>query len=135
MFDINQVLLCGNLGEDPALLKESKSGNFVRLSVATNKKYTNAKGEVIQDTQWHTVYLSNGLGKYAMSTFKKGMQVFILGELRKREWQDKNGKAQYTTAVYAKVCRLFAPKADESPEGQVANEDDFVREYENAKEA
>lgn len=115
MSSSNQVQLIGNLGEDPELLKESDSGYFVRLSVATNKSYTDAKGETITKPQWHTVYLNNGLGKYAKTHYKKGHKVYVRGELENRCWKDKEGKKCYKTAVYAKECyALFKFKPTES---------------------
>ncbi len=106
--------LIGNLGEAPKVLKETQSGSFVSLSLATNKKYTNDKGEAVQDTQWHTVYLNNGIGKYAASYLKKGDKVLVLGELRKHQWKDKEGKTQFTVGVFAKECRAFVVKPREN---------------------
>lgn len=117
---LNQVMLIGNLGENPELLKEEKSGCFVRLTLATHKKYADVKGNTVQDTQWHTVYLNNGVGKYALSYLEKGNKVLVLGELRTKQWKDREGKIQYSTAVYAKECRVIIGKPREN---EVTDED------------
>lgn len=105
---LNLVMLMGHLGEAPVLLKEGKTGSFVRLKLATNKRYTNKQGESVQETQWHTVYLSNGVGKYALSHFKKGDGLYVTGELQHKKWTDKNGETHYSTAVYASQCQQLA---------------------------
>lgn len=110
---LNIVMLIGNLGNTPEIVKEQDSGYFARLSIAVNKKYTDADGNMIQDTQWHTVYVNNGVGKYAVSYLKKGDKVLISGELRTNKWQDKEGKMHFSTVIYAKECRLIVAKSQE----------------------
>lgn len=107
---LNQVNLIGNLGAAPEVLKNTDGGSFVRLSVATSNKYVNAKGEIVVNTQWHTVYLSNGVGKYAASYLTTGAKVYVSGELRKQEWTDKTGQKRFSIAVYGKECKLLSKK-------------------------
>ncbi len=104
---LNQTFLIGNLGQDPELLKETEKGCFVRLRLATNKVVISQDGEKMQSTQWHTVYVNNGVGKYMLSQAKKGMALFVQGELRTHTWKNKEGKDCYETAVYAQKCRIF----------------------------
>jgi single-strand DNA-binding protein len=114
MTSLNQVNLIGNLGRDPEVLKSTEFGDFVRLSLVTAKKYRNkASGEVLEDTQWHTVYLSNGLGRVASTYLTKGSKIFISGELRTSERKDKNGRTLYSTAVYARDLKFLSTKPKE----------------------
>lgn len=125
---LNLVMLIGNLGEDPEMLKSGNSGCFVRLSLATNKKYINAWKESVKDTQWHTVYLNNGVGQYAASYLKKGDKVLVSGELRTNEWKDKEGQTRYSTAVYARECRSLASKPQEREEVPKAEIDHVIHD-------
>jgi single-strand DNA-binding protein len=108
MSSVNVIMLLGNLGKDPEVLKSTDRGAFVRLSLATSKKFKLKTGEVQEDIQWHTVYLSNGLGKSAATYLKKGAKIFITGELRTNEWQDKEGKSHRSTAIYAKELKFLS---------------------------
>jgi len=101
MISFNQVILLGYLGKDPEVLKPQEKGAFVRLSVATTKKYTDTKGKLQEETQWHSVYVKNGLGKAVAEYLKKGSRVHITGELRKRSWVNKEEQLQFNTAVHA----------------------------------
>jgi single-strand DNA-binding protein len=118
MTSLNQVNLIGYLGRDPEVLKSTDQGEFVRLSLATTKKYRSKDGKVHEDTQWHTVYLSNGLGKVASSYLTKGARIYVSGELRTREWQNKNGQTLFSTAVYARDLKFLntKPKDKDFPE-------------------
>lgn len=102
MKSFNQVILLGNLGQDPETLTSTEKGLFVRLSLATHRQYTDPKGVLQDDTQWHTVYVSNATGKAAAEHLKKGSRVHVIGELRKSEWKDKKtGDRKFETAVHA----------------------------------
>ncbi len=116
MSSLNQTMLIGNLGKNPEVLKSTEQGSFVRLSLATSKKFKTKTGEVQEDIQWHTVYLNNGLGKLAATYLKKGAKVFVSGELRTRDWQGKNGETHRITAVYAKELKFLStqPRKDGS---------------------
>jgi single-strand DNA-binding protein len=119
MSSLNQVNLIGNLGRDPEVLKSSEKGDFVRLSLATTKRYRIKEGKVQEDTQWHTIYASNGLGKIAATYLKKGARIFITGELRTHEWQEKSGKIHTSTAIYAKDIKFLSTKPPEKKDADL----------------
>jgi single-strand DNA-binding protein len=114
MASLNQVMLIGNLGKAPEELKNSKNGSFVRVSLATTKKYTNEKGQLQDSTQWHTVYFSNKLGKIALDHLTKGSQIYVSGELRHTEWQDKDNQKRFSTAVYASELKFLDKKLSDT---------------------
>jgi single-strand DNA-binding protein len=132
---LNQVMLIGNLGNAPEVLKEDQKGCFVRLSIATTHKYKNADGNEVQKPEWHKVFASNGQGKYAASYLKKGDKVLIVGELKSQKWTDKKtGEDKSSTAVYALRCQSLMPrpkgKEETAPKQNhnTVNADDFVDE-------
>jgi len=109
----NQVILIGNLGKDPDTLKSTEQGNFVRLSLATSRRFKDKNGELQTDTQWHVIYLGNRLGKIASSYLRKGDKIFLVGELRTREWFDDQGTRHFHTSVYAKELKFVNVKPQE----------------------
>lgn len=113
MSHVNQVILIGNLGKDPDVLKSTEQGDFVRLSLATSKRYTDKNGEKHTDTQWHIVYLSNRLGKIGSCYLKKGDKVFVSGELRTRERFDDHGGRHFNTAIYARELKFLSVKSQD----------------------
>lgn len=105
MSSLNQVMLIGNLGKDPEILQMSEFGSFVRLTLATNRKFKTKMGEIKEDTQWHTVYLNNIIGKVSASILKKGAKIYVSGELRTRDWKSKSGQVHRLSAIYAREIK------------------------------
>jgi len=131
MSSLNQVMLIGNLGKDPDVLQVSELGSFVRLSIATHKKFKTRNGEEREDTQWHTVYLNNRIGRIAATSLKKGAKIFISGELRAHDWQDKEGQVHRMSAIYAREMKFLSYKSLENEVLEFFEEDNA---YEKAKQ-
>ena len=96
---INKVILVGNLGNDPEIKISSKEKKFAKLSVATHEVYNNAKGEKTERTQWHNgVVFDPRLAETVEKHYKKGMQIYVEGQLETRKYEH-NGENRYTTEV------------------------------------
>lgn len=108
---LNEVHLLGNLGDNPHILKQDDNGAFVRLSIATAKKYKTPEGKFAQtDPEWHSVFLNNSHGKNAAALLKKGDKVLVLGELKTNQWTDPTtGQERSTVVVQAREWRLVFP--------------------------
>jgi single-strand DNA-binding protein len=136
MSSVNLVMLIGNLGKDPEVLKSTESGSFVRLSLATSHKYKTKAGEVQEDIQWHTVYLNNNLGNLAATYLKKGAKIFVSGELRTRDWQDKQGQVHRVTAIYAREIKFLSTKSPSSAPGYPVEEDSaYIKAMQDIRQA
>jgi len=131
MSSLNQIMLIGNLGKDPEILQTTELGSFVRIVLATNRKFKTKTGEVREDTQWHTVYLNYALGKVAATILKKGAKIFVSGELRTRDWQSKSGQVHRLSAVYAREMKFLCIKPREAEDVLESSEEESA--YEKAK--
>ena len=107
---LNSATLIGNLGKNPEVLKKTDKGVFVKLQLATTKKYRNANKEVVEDTQWHSVCLNNGTAKFAVDYLNKGDKVLVIGELRTNKWKDKDGVEHYSTSIFGRECKFISGK-------------------------
>jgi single-strand DNA-binding protein len=52
---VNKVELRGNVGFDPKLISLEDGGSFIRFSLATNETFKNRKGELHEETVWHSI--------------------------------------------------------------------------------
>ncbi len=98
----NNVQLIGHLGQKPEIKTLESGKKMARFSIATNETYTNAKGEKVDNTDWHNIVAWNKTAELVEMFLDKGKQVAISGKLTTRSWDDKDGKKQYITEV---VCR------------------------------
>ena len=119
---LNQITLIGYAGNTPEVLKETKSGKFVRFSLATSKKYTDEQGNLQQISQWHTVYASNGRGTALAAHLQKGALLAVIGELRYNQWKDKKtGETRYSAGIYADDVKFLGSKPAQKNEAPDAS--------------
>ena len=99
---LNKVLLIGRLGADPEIKQMVNGKNVARLSLATSNTWKDKNtGEKKEKTEWHRVVIFNeGLVNVVQQYVKKGVQVYIEGQLTTRKWKDeKSGFDRYSTEV------------------------------------
>ncbi|MFM7487380.1 MAG: single-stranded DNA-binding protein [Cytophagales bacterium] len=94
----NSVQLIGNLGKDPEV-KEFGGSKKASFSIATKDAYKNAKGEKIEDTQWHNIVIWGKLAEVAGKYLKKGSEVCVEGKLVHRQWETDKGEKRYITEI------------------------------------
>jgi len=98
---VNKVILVGNLGKDPEIRRTQDGRPIANLSLATSESWRDkATGERKDKTEWHRVVIFNeNLCKIAEQYLKKGMKVYVEGQLQTRKWQDQSGQEKYSTEV------------------------------------
>lgn len=106
----NQVQLIGNLGNNPEIKNFDSGKKMAKLSIATNETYTNAQGEKITNTEWHTVVFWNKTAEIAEKYLQKGKEVAISGKLTHREYDDKDGNKRYVTEVIGNELVMLGNK-------------------------
>jgi single-strand DNA-binding protein len=107
----NRVQLIGHLGADPELRTIENGSKMARLRLATNETYTNAKGEKITETQWHTLVAWGKTAELAEKLLNKGAEAAIEGKLVSRSYVDKDGQKKYVTEVVVEEFLLLSRKA------------------------
>ena len=116
---VNKVILVGNLGADPEIRRLNSGDPVVNLRVATSETWRDKNsGERREKTEWHNVVIFNdNLAKVAEQYLKKGMKVYIEGQLQTRKWQDQTGNDRYTTEVVLQKFRGELQMLDSRGEG------------------
>lgn len=104
---VNKVILVGNLGADPEVRRLNSGEPVVNIRVATSESWRDKNsGERKEKTEWHNVVIFNdNLAKVAEQYLKKGMKVYVEGQLQTRKWQDQTGNERYTTEVVLQKFR------------------------------
>jgi single-strand DNA-binding protein len=104
---LNKVILIGNLGKDPEVRRLASGSPVVNLRIATSENWRDkASGERKEKTEWHSVVIFNEqIAKVAEQYLKKGMKVYVEGQLQTRKWQDQAGVDKYTTEIVVQNFR------------------------------
>ncbi|MBV0891573.1 single-stranded DNA-binding protein [Paracoccus sp. Z118] len=104
---VNKVILIGNLGQDPEIRTFQNGGKIANLRIATSETWKDRNsGERRERTEWHTVVIhSEPLVRVAEQYLKKGMKIYVEGQLETRKWQDQSGTDRYSTEVALRPFR------------------------------
>jgi single-strand DNA-binding protein len=106
----NKVQLIGYLGNAPEVKTLESGKKMARFSVATNETYRNAKGERVNETQWHTLVAWGKVAEIVEKYLTKGKEVMIEGKLVTRTYNDKEGTKKYITEVQVNELLMLGEK-------------------------
>jgi single-strand DNA-binding protein len=123
---VNKVILIGNIGNDPEV-KTMQSGDKVcNFSVATSESWKDkASGERKERTEWHRVVVFNqGLINVCENYLKKGMKVYVEGQVETRNYE-KDGQKIYTTEIVLRPFRGEITMLDSRNSGTGASSGGF----------
>ena len=105
----NSVQLIGRLGKDPEM-KTFGDKQKAAFSIATGDSYKNAKGEKVEDTQWHNLVIWGKLADIAAKYLKKGSEVVIEGKLVHRVYETDKGEKRYITEISVNDLLMLGDK-------------------------
>ena len=74
---LNKIMLIGNVGKNPETRTFQDGGKIVNITMATNKKYTNNNGQVINQTTWHNIVFRNKLADVVEQLVHFGDLIFV----------------------------------------------------------
>ena len=106
-YSINKVILVGNVGNDPEVKTFQSGDKVINFSIATSESWKDKEsGEQKSITEWHKVAIfNNALVEIANKLVKKGMKIYLEGQLQTRKWQDSSGADRYSTEIVLQKYR------------------------------
>ena len=120
---MNKVMLIGNVGREPEVRYLDQGQPVARLSLATTERgYTLQNGTQVPDrTEWHSVILWRKLAEVVEHYVHKGDKLYIEGRIHYASYDDKQGKRQYYTEIWADNMEMLTPRpiapSEPSPSG------------------
>lgn len=109
---LNKVMLIGNVGTEPDVRYIDNGVATASLRLATNTPgYTLPSGATVPErTEWHNILIWRKLAEYVERNVHKGDKLYIEGELRTRNYTDKQGRTRYITEVWAAKLEQLTPR-------------------------
>jgi single-strand DNA-binding protein len=107
----NKVQLIGNLGMNPEIKTLESGKKLAKFSIATNESYKNAKGEKVEDTQWHNLIAWGKTADIIEKYLQKGNEVAVEGKLTNRSYDDKDGNKRYVTEIVVNELLMLGGKS------------------------
>lgn len=105
----NKVTLIGRTGKEIEIVN-FENGMLAKVSLATSDYYTNAKGEKVEDTQWHNLVASGKTAEIMQKFVEKGQEIAVEGKLIYRNYENKEGQKRYITEIRVEEILLLGGK-------------------------
>lgn len=118
---LNKVTLIGNVGKNVDIRSTQQGSKIASFSLATANSWKDKQtGERKTDTQWHKIVVYNDiLAQYVENYVKTGSKLYVEGELKYSEYQNKQGQKVNKTEIVLQGynCRLeILDKKDDNAE-------------------
>jgi single-strand DNA-binding protein len=107
---LNKAQLIGNLVKDVELKYTPQGTAVCTFSVATNRSWKNAKGEVQEEATFHRVVAWSKLAEICAQLLFKGRKVFVEGHISNRTWEDQQKVRHYVSEIVADDLILLDSK-------------------------
>jgi single-strand DNA-binding protein len=120
---VNKVILVGNLGRDPEIIRMDNGVKKAAFSLATTESYKNKDGVRTDHTEWHNIVLWRGLAEVAENYLKKGNSIYLEGRIRKREYEDKDHQKKFIYEILGDAMTMLGSARKEGgPQEETAPE-------------
>jgi len=119
MASYQKLILVGNLGNDPVMRYTPDGKPVTNFNLATNRVYTNSRGEQVKETTWFHVAVWGKQAETCNQYLRKGARVLVEGRLTPdpqtggpKLWTDQAGNTRASFEVTAFVVRFLSSRGD-----------------------
>ena len=137
MRSLNKVQLIGNLTKDIDLRYTPQGTAVCSFSIATNRSWKDAQGQVKEEATFHRIVAWSKLAEICSQILVKGKKIYIEGRLANRTWDDKQGVKHYITEIIANDLIVLDKRTEgavsESPASQEPAPPEPIKKPEPAK--
>src|SRR6266516_1069361 len=98
----NQVILVGNLTDDPELRYTPNGAAVCKFRIAVNRRIQDASGQWKDgEASYFSINCWRGLAENAAETLTRGTRVLVAGRLQYRSWENQEGEKRSAVEVEA----------------------------------
>jgi single-strand DNA-binding protein len=96
---LNKVMLIGNVGAEPEIRSTPSGTRIAKVSLATNRTFTDRSGQQQDKTEWHRLTFWDKLADLVERYVHKGDRLYIEGRIEYSQTQDEQGNVKYWTDI------------------------------------
>ena len=109
--DLNKVMIIWRATNNLQVKTiESSWTSVVNFTVATNRKFKNKEGNVLEDAEYHRCVAYGKWAEVLAKYLNKGKRIYIEGRLRTRKRQDSEWKDKFSTEIIVDNFIFLDPK-------------------------
>lgn len=121
---MNVVCLTGRLTADPELKKTQTGKSVVSFTLAVDRDFKSADGE--RQADFINCVAWNQPAEFITKFFKKGKMIAIVGELRNRQYETKDGTKRTVTEVIIFKAEFCGNSGNGNKTSPNASTEDFA---------
>jgi single-strand DNA-binding protein len=113
------IIVVGNVGKDPEMRYTPSGQAVTSFSVATNRKYTGANGEKVEETIWFRISTWGKTAENCNQYVKKGSKVLVEGRLTPdkttggpRIWTKQDGTVGASFEITASTVQFLSSRGE-----------------------
>ncbi len=122
--NLKKIFIIGHLGSDPVMRYTNDGTAVASFSVAVSERNRRAQGaeggmgaQPEESTTWFRVSAWRRQAEISNDLLKKGMAVFVSGDLRTREFIGNDGQKRFSLDVTMDDMQILTPKGVTEPGG------------------
>lgn len=98
----NQIIIVGNLTDDPELRYTPNGAAVVKFRVAVNRRFKDEAGNWKDgETSYFSVNAWRSLAENVAETLTRGTRVLVAGRLQMRSWETQEGEKRTVVEIEA----------------------------------
>lgn len=96
---LNKVMLIGNVGAEPEIRMTPNGTKVAKVSLATNRSFTDRSGQQQERTDWHRLTFFGKLSDIVEQWVHKGHRLYVEGRVEYSQTTDDSGGVRYWTDI------------------------------------
>jgi len=105
---VNKWIGIGNLTRDPELKYTPAGVAVCNFAIACNEKYKDREGTQQEKVEFINIVVWRGLAEVCGKYLVKGQQVYIMGKIQIRSYDDRDGNKKYITEIVADDMQMLS---------------------------
>lgn len=104
---LNKVMLIGNVGSEPEIRTTGSGTKMAKVSLATNRTFTDRSGQRQEKTEWHRLTFWDRLADIVEQYVHKGDRLYVEGRIEYSQTEDDQGGTRYWTDIIVREMVLL----------------------------
>jgi single-strand DNA-binding protein len=110
-------MLIGNVGNEPEIRATSGGARVAKVSLATNRSWSDRSGQTQEKTEWHRLTFFGRLVDIVEQWVKKGDRLYVEGRIEYSQTEGEGGTKYWTDIVINEMVMLGSTGAGGSGGG------------------
>jgi single-strand DNA-binding protein len=108
---LNKVMLIGNVGAEPEMRTTGGGTKIAKVSLATNRTFSDRSGQQQEKTEWHRLTFFDKLAELVEQYIHKGDRLYVEGRLEYSQTEDDKGQPRYWTDIVVREMVMLGGQA------------------------